>query len=1375
MKRTLRFLLGLLLLAAPAAAQAQFTYTTNKGAITLVQYTGEDGAVVISNFVTRIEDRAFADCSTLTNVTIPDSVASIGGDAFVDCTNLAAITIGSGLTDIEADAFYDCTSLTSVYFQGNAPSAAPTVFAGDGDVTIHFLPGTSDWGPTFAGINSTQVTYRILDPPSGASTTRWEGISGSNIVGWYWGADNYPHGFLYNGSSYTTLVIPNGTIDANGSEGNAIAIDGGNIVGAYVDGSGNVHGFLYNGSVYTTLDDPNADPANFPYGTTLCGISGSNIVGEYSDGNGVIQGFLYNGAGYKTLADPNADPAYGTRPTGISGNNIVGIYWDNYITAHGFLYDGSTYFDLDDPIPYSISGSNIIGLGGNKSFFGGFAVRDGALYSTGYTVTVGGNDISGYNIVGNYDDNRGQIATVNPNFTITVSATPCMGGLVTGEGVFASGDLQAVSAAVNSGYTFANWTENGIVVSSSPTYSFILSSNLNLVANFTGHGAGGSYETLDAPNGVGSTFALGVSDCDFVGNYGGGCNNGFLDSSGNYTTLDVPSSNANFTIATGISGGNIVGWYTEATAAHGFLYANGNFTTLDEPNAAASAYPTAIPPGGYGYLLFESQFDGWGGTFASGVDGTNIVGWYVDTNGYTHGFLYKGGAFTTLDAPNGIGSTFAQGISGRNIVGFYTDGSGKTHGFLYNGSTYTTLDDPDGVGSTYAQGIDGNNIVGWYVNNTTGDHGFVYNGATYTTLDVPNALGGGSTFAQAISGSTVVGWYSDGDGHHHGFAYTMEPSEKFTIIVSASLSAGGKVSGGGTFASGSSNTVTATANSGYTFVNWTENGNVVSSSASYGFTLNSNMNLVANFVVKGNPKLTITSPQSGQRWSNAVFLVTGTVTDKVAVDAVYYQLNTNSWTLATPSISWSNWTASVTLSQSANTISAFVLDASGTFSTTNSVTFKYIPSATLTVRSNGNGGITPVDNGKLLAIGTNYTLTASPAKNWLFSNWVGGTALPYSVLSISSNYTFAMQSNLVLQANFVTNPFLAVAGTYSGLFYPTNGVTEAGSGFVSVAIASNSAGAYTAKLLLDGGSNYFSGSFDLTGAARANLARSGKTPVSVTLMLDLNPADALMGGTVSNAAGWNSVIHADRAVFSAAANPATNYAGQFTLLLPHNTNAPLESPDGYGYATVTNTLAGISTFGGALADGTPFLGTAPIARNGGIPFYQSLYSGAGSLLGWIYFTNEPPQKLSGNSWVSWIKPPVPNTLYPLGFTNLTGVLGSPYTNTAKTGGPALNLTSGTLLLRNGNLTNGTLIFTNIGTNKSSHGALTNLEAGTKLGPTNYLAIAVNATNGLVTVTFQPTGLRTNTVAHGAELQNQTNAAGYFLGTNETGAFILAPH
>ena len=111
-------------------------------------------------------------------------------------------------------------------------------------------------------------------------------------------------------------------------------------------------------------------------------------------------------------------------------------------------------------------------------------------------------------------------------------------------------------------------------------------------------------------------------------------------------------------------------------------------------------------------------------------------------------------------------------------------------------------------------------------------------------------------------------------------------------------------------------------------------------------------------------------------------------------------------------------------------------DTSGNFSPTNTVNFNFIPSATLTVQTNGLGAITPVDNGKLLAIGTNYTLTAIPGNNWIFSNWVASGSENF----VSNNpvLKFTMQSNLVLQANFVTNVFLAAQGTYNGLFAPAN-------------------------------------------------------------------------------------------------------------------------------------------------------------------------------------------------------------------------------------------------------------------------------------------------------------------------------------------------
>lgn len=69
----------------------------------------------------------------------------------------------------------------------------------------------------------------------------------------------------------------------------------------------------------------------------------------------------------------------------------------------------------------------------------------------------------------------------------------------------------------------------------------------------------------------------------------------------------------------------------------------------------------------------------------------------------------------------------------------------------------------------------------------------------------------------------------------------------YTVAVSASPAAGGIVTGGGTYKENTSATVTATANENYTFVNWTENGEVVTTDASFSFEAEADRNLVANF------------------------------------------------------------------------------------------------------------------------------------------------------------------------------------------------------------------------------------------------------------------------------------------------------------------------------------------------------------------------------------------------------------------------------------------------------------------------------------------------------------------------------------------------
>lgn len=67
-----------------------------------------------------IANSAFKDCTSLTGVTIPDSVNKINPNAFYNCTSLTSVTIPDSVTSIGGSAFYNCTSLKYVFYTGSS-------------------------------------------------------------------------------------------------------------------------------------------------------------------------------------------------------------------------------------------------------------------------------------------------------------------------------------------------------------------------------------------------------------------------------------------------------------------------------------------------------------------------------------------------------------------------------------------------------------------------------------------------------------------------------------------------------------------------------------------------------------------------------------------------------------------------------------------------------------------------------------------------------------------------------------------------------------------------------------------------------------------------------------------------------------------------------------------------------------------------------------------------------------------------------------------------------------------------------------------------------------------------------------------------------
>jgi hypothetical protein len=68
---------------------------------------------------------------------------------------------------------------------------------------------------------------------------------------------------------------------------------------------------------------------------------------------------------------------------------------------------------------------------------------------------------------------------------VTVLAAPTLGGTASGSGNFAQGALVTVVATPNASYSFVNWTENGVAVSTLPSYQFPMAANRILSANFS--------------------------------------------------------------------------------------------------------------------------------------------------------------------------------------------------------------------------------------------------------------------------------------------------------------------------------------------------------------------------------------------------------------------------------------------------------------------------------------------------------------------------------------------------------------------------------------------------------------------------------------------------------------------------------------------------------------------------------------------------------------------------------------------------------------------------------------------------------------------------------------------------------------------------
>lgn len=330
-----------------------------------------------------------------------------------------------------------------------------------------------------------------------------------------------------------------------------------------------------------------------------------------------------------------------------------------------------------------------------------------------------------------------------------------------------------------------------------------------------------------------------------------------------------------------------------------------------------------------------------------------------------------------------------------------------------------------------------------------------------------------------------------------------------TITATANPTQGGTITGAGLYEQGTSCTLVATPNTGYTFVNWTQNGSVVSTNASYTFTVTGDAAFVANF----NPnsyEITVTAnPLEGGTVGGAGTYNHGTTAVLTATASEGYSFTF--WTKNGATVS-SNATYSFTVTGAGDYVANFSLN-----------------SYTVTVSAN------PTQAGTVTGAGTythgaSATLTATENTGYTFANWTSNG----TVVSTNASYTFAVTGSGAYVANFNANSYqITVAADPE-----EGGVVDGGGAYdygeSCTLTAQPSTGYHFVNWTLDGTPMSSDPVYTFTVTGDADYLAHFSEEIYYTIIATANPVE---GGDVT---GYGTYTEGDVCTLTATAN--TGYA-----------------------------------------------------------------------------------------------------------------------------------------------------------------------------------------------------------------------------------------
>ena len=646
--------------------------------------------------------------------------------------------------------------------------------------------------------------------------------------------------------------------------------------------------------------------------------------------------------------------------------------------------------------------------------------------------------------------------------SINAPSNPAIGGVVSGGGTYLPGSACTLTATANEDWVFVNWTENGEVVSSNTTYSFTVTSNKTVLANFS--------FTKNAPVGaINGLFSISENDPPVYFSQG---NLQYTGSTWKFaeqqwdclgTTTNQNSTNS------GVSR-DLFGWGTSGYDHGAVCYQPWSTSTN---NSDYYAY------GNYSYNLYDRTGTAdWGINAISNADNTLYHSWWRTPTKEEWEYLF----YNRITA-SGIRYANAQvnGINGVILLpdnwspSYYnlsnTNESAPFESNVITATQWISLEQHGAVFLPAAGSRYGTNVY------SVGDYGCYWSSSYYN---------------QNESVYVYIDAYNGAAPNHHGSRYSglsvrmVHAFCTYSINASSKPSAGGTVSGGGNYTKGSNCTITATASENYHFVNWTENGSVVSTDPEYSFIVMGNRTLIANFSLNSFVVTTTANPAQGgtcsfgsytcgfenanipSEWDNSASSYPWTIWNSNSHDGSYCMASGNFNVASSQSYIEATMEFfedgavdfySRISSQSSYDYGRFYIDGTQKLSesgTSNTWTARHynVTAGTHTFRwfyykngSTNSGedryfidditftGCYSESSSIVFHYGENCKVIATANTNYNFQNWTENG----SIVSTDAEYSFTVTGNKNLVANFIQNSFEITAtanpsagGTVSG-------------------------------------------------------------------------------------------------------------------------------------------------------------------------------------------------------------------------------------------------------------------------------------------------------------------------------------------------------